>query len=112
MYDVIAVKGVRVSSYPGNFFLYKASPRLPPPPRNCWRGRAEITGVLHEGADDFIVANLHALVGAQGEEMTELFRYSYGWGEWDFFLIDMPGDAASGFYPQRPKLVYRYCLLT
>ncbi|RLM86480.1 hypothetical protein C2845_PM04G25040 [Panicum miliaceum] len=107
IYGAIAVEGVRASSCPGNFFLYKASPalpwliRLPPPsPGNCWRGRAEFTGVLHKGGDDFIVANLQALVGAQGEEVAELFRYSSGSGEWDFFQIDMPGDAANGFHPQ------------
>ncbi|RLN35633.1 hypothetical protein C2845_PM03G10010 [Panicum miliaceum] len=107
IYGVIAVKGVRASSYPGNLFLYKVSPALPwlrrlppPPPGNCWPVRAKFTGVLHEGGDDFMVANLHALVGAQGEEVAELFRYSSGSGEWDFFQIDMPGDDVSGFYPQ------------
>ncbi|RLN34988.1 hypothetical protein C2845_PM03G07340 [Panicum miliaceum] len=107
IYGVIAVKGERAGSYPGNFFLYKASPALawlrclpPPSPGNYWRGHALFTGVLHEGGDDFIVANLQALVGAQGEEVAELFRYSSGSEEWNFFQIDMPGDAVSGFYPQ------------
>jgi hypothetical protein len=106
IYGVIAVKGVRPSSYPGNFFLYKASTarpwlRLLPSPGSGWRGRADFTGVLHEGGDDFVVANLHKLVGAEGEEVAELFRFSpEGSGEWEFLRVDMPGDAEGGFYPQ------------
>jgi hypothetical protein len=56
---------------------------------------------LHEGGDDFVVANLHKLVGAEGEEVAELFRFSpEGSGEWEFLRVDMPGDAEGGFYPQ------------
>ncbi|CAL5072644.1 unnamed protein product [Urochloa decumbens] len=110
IYGVVVVKGARPGDYPGNFLLYKASPacpslRLLTSPGKPWRGRAKFTGVLHLNGggggdgDDFVVAHLQGLVGAEGEEVAELFRYSSGSGEWELLRIDMPGDADRGFYP-------------
>ncbi|CAL5086636.1 unnamed protein product [Urochloa decumbens] len=109
IYGVVAVKGARPGDYPGNFFLYRASPASPslrrlPSPGKPWRGRAKFTGVLHlhdgGGDDDFVVAHLQGLEGAEGEEVAELFRFSSGSGEWELLRIDMPGDADRDFYPQ------------
>ncbi|CAN6205424.1 unnamed protein product [Urochloa humidicola] len=110
IYGVIALKRARPGDYPGNFFLYKASPacpslRLLPSPGKGWLGRAKFTGVLHlhgngGGDDEFVLAHLQGLVGGEGEEVAELFRYSSGSGEWELLRIDTPGDAGNGFYPQ------------
>ncbi|RLN34771.1 uncharacterized protein C2845_PM03G06660 [Panicum miliaceum] len=87
IHGVIVVEGVGASDYPGNFFLYKASPECPwlrrlPSPGNCWLGRADFTGVLHQGGDDFIVAKVTKWVLEHTLDISELwsstkYRFSY-----------------------------------